>query len=334
MHKKHCDNANMRTALRLESMTFAMWELQATQPAHYTFFFGFDGMHIHAISHFVWSPVWIVKYRLTHALLPLSLCGFTQLLLFLPSTRSYTHCQPHREYLSFSLKAANASSSQKNKTNYVQHLATFHLFIVLPHRIRININTPHLIRMPSSFLLYLNLVQNSGHWIYISWLYLRRVTLKELYIQVHYDCFERIVSIMYLIMSICFSLCVNWISVPPTNSCDFLGNQFYYTEYRPQLFCWGRTPSANTIGSTGITFNISSISSFISFQYLWSTVPQDMHKDHLWVGSFSKTRAMEKLYKMFRFLKNTHFDPSIKFLPYIATNGFVIIHTCVLRVQI
>lgn len=266
-----------------------------------------------------------------------SLCRFVDLL------SSYCSCQVlvhiHTVSLTVSIflsvwKAANASSSQKNKTNYVQHLATFHLFIVLSHCIRININTPHLIRMPSSFLLYLNLVQNSGHWIYISWLYLRRVTLKELYIQVHYDCFERIVSIMYLIMSICFSLCVNWISVPPTNSCDFLGNQFYYTEYRPQLFCWGRTPSANTIGSTGITFNISSISSFISFQYLWSTVPQDMHKDHLWVGSFSKTRAMEKLYKMFRFLKNTHFDPSIKFLPYIATNGFVIIHTCVLRVQI
>lgn len=112
--------------------------------------------------------------------------------------------------------------------------------------------------------------------------------------------------VVYLIMSICFSLCVDWISVPPTNSYDFLGNQFYYTEYRPLLFCWGRTPSANTIGFTGITFNISSISSFISCQYLWSTVPQDMLKDHLWVGSFSKTRAMEKLYKMFRFLKKTH----------------------------
>lgn len=115
MHKKHCDNANMRTALRLESMTFAMWELQATQPAHYTFFFGFDGMHIHAISHFVWSPVWIVKYRLTHALLPLSLCGFTQLLLFLPSTRSYTHCQPHREYLSFSLKSCQRFKQPKEQ---------------------------------------------------------------------------------------------------------------------------------------------------------------------------------------------------------------------------
>lgn len=115
MHKKHCDNANMRTALRLESMTFAMWELQATQPAHYTFFFGFDGMHIHAISHVVWSPVWIVKYRLTHALLPLSLCGFTQLLLFLPSTRSYTHCQPHREYLSFSLKSCQRFKQPKEQ---------------------------------------------------------------------------------------------------------------------------------------------------------------------------------------------------------------------------
>lgn len=291
-------------------------------------------MHIHAISHFVWSPVWIVKYRLTHALLPLSLCGFTQLLLFLPRTRSYTHCQPHREYLSFSLKSYQHFKQPKEQNKLCATLSNISPVYCsvssYPHKYKY----PHLIRMPSSFLLYLNLVQNSGHWIYISWLYLRRVTLKELYIQVNYDCFERIVSIMYLIMSICFSLCVNWISVPPTNSCDFLGNQFYYTEYRPQLFCWGRTPSANTIGSTGITFNISSISSFISFQYLWSTVPQDMHKDHLWVGSFSKTRAMEKLYKMFRFLKNTHFDPSIKFLPYIATNGFVIIHTCVLRVQI
>lgn len=111
--------------------------------------------------------------------------------------------------------------------------------------------------------------------------------------------------VMYLIMSICFSLCVDWISVPPTNSYDFLGNQFYYTEYRPLLFCWGRTPGANTIGSTGVTFNNL-------FNLLFYILPIPLEhcstkhaKRSPMSRQFLQKRAMEKLYKMFTF-KKTH----------------------------